>query len=458
MAISGTQVWNVQPGTGSDNNGGGFDPGVTSPGTDYSQASSPHVVFDGVTIAAHAAGATATIIVTGYTVATTDVGNTVQITGGSAFLTGFYTITAASVGSVTWTLDRTCTSGAASGMTGNMGGTLNTVSKAFGVAVAANIIYFKGTYTASATLSFNLSSAPRPFCFVGYGTTPGDGVQATWTTSTNSIDMVSMGGNAQNLLFQNIIFTTTAGTVGSCIRAVSGNATFVACTNCSFSGFTYALNGNFNVDYAILGLFLDSCEIKNCTQDGVINYAYTRILGCYIHGNTGNGVNMNGIEDYPGLTVAYSTIKSNGASGINISASVSTLLVIDTVLLNCNLINNTADGLTVSNAHAGNCPAVMMWNCAVDSNGGYGVNFSGGGKSWSLGVTGPNMRNNAYGSSSLANTSGNFSSGLSGDASDVSYSVDPFTSRSTGNFALNSTSGGGPVLKGAGYDFGNTGF
>ena len=38
--VASTGVWEVRPGVGSDSNGGGFDPSVASPGTDYSQQNS----------------------------------------------------------------------------------------------------------------------------------------------------------------------------------------------------------------------------------------------------------------------------------------------------------------------------------------------------------------------------------------------------------------------------------
>src|SRR5258708_8614207 len=113
MALTASAVWEVRT-TGDDTQGGHFDSSVTSPGTDYSQQASAQVVFDGVTIAATTAGVTATIVITGYTVATGDVGNGLNITGGVNFTTGRYTITAVNTGTGTWTLDRNATSGAAS--------------------------------------------------------------------------------------------------------------------------------------------------------------------------------------------------------------------------------------------------------------------------------------------------------------------------------------------------------
>jgi hypothetical protein len=56
----------------------------------------------------------------GYTATAADIGNCLNITGGTNFITGWYFITAQ--GGTTWTLDRNATSGAGAAMTGNMGG------------------------------------------------------------------------------------------------------------------------------------------------------------------------------------------------------------------------------------------------------------------------------------------------------------------------------------------------
>src|SRR6202041_1034152 len=98
MALTAYCVWEVRPGSGSDTNGGGFDNSVTSPGTDYSQQNSAQVTLNGTTVTAHAAGVTSTIILTGYTVATGDVGNVVPISGGTGFTAGWYTIVSGRVG------------------------------------------------------------------------------------------------------------------------------------------------------------------------------------------------------------------------------------------------------------------------------------------------------------------------------------------------------------------------
>src|ERR1700685_3039345 len=77
--------------TGSDVNGGGFDPTVAIPGTDYSQQNMPQVAFTDLTV-----GATTTQLTSAAnpfatcTTGTGYCGNTINITGGSGCTLGVY--------------------------------------------------------------------------------------------------------------------------------------------------------------------------------------------------------------------------------------------------------------------------------------------------------------------------------------------------------------------------------
>src|ERR1035437_1010768 len=137
--VNDVPTWYARNG-GSNLNGGGYYPGLG--GTSYADQDAAHVTLDGVTIAAHAAGVTSTVIVTGYTVATGDKGNFVNIASGTGFIAGTYLIVSVNVGSATWTLDRNCTSGVASGAVGKMGGGLHTVA-----ACNTQVSTFGGTIT-----------------------------------------------------------------------------------------------------------------------------------------------------------------------------------------------------------------------------------------------------------------------------------------------------------------------
>ena len=128
---------------------------------DRSQATSAQIVFDGVTDSATTSGTSATITVTGVGTTAADVGNWLNITGGTNFTTGVYQIVSVVVGAAgvgTWTLDRNCSSGAGAAMTGNMGGCFGSVSKVAAIMVSQNKAFLKNGCGGSAAGSTNISA------------------------------------------------------------------------------------------------------------------------------------------------------------------------------------------------------------------------------------------------------------------------------------------------------------
>src|SRR5678815_3698011 len=101
MALNAAIVWEVRT-TGSDNNGGGFKTGAT--GTDHTLQDA---AFATLTTASkvHSTTTQINVAVGDYTVAAGDVGNVLQITGGTA-TAGFYEITVVDTANNRWTLDR----------------------------------------------------------------------------------------------------------------------------------------------------------------------------------------------------------------------------------------------------------------------------------------------------------------------------------------------------------------
>ena len=84
---------------------------------------------------------------------------------------------------------------------------------------------------------------------------------------------------------------------------------------------------------------------------------------------------------------------------------------------------------------------LSIGNSIFYGNGGWGVNMP------SSQIIAPPMNyNNAYGS----NTSGNRNNVPVG-TNDVTLTANPWTNSSSGDYSLNSTSGGGAALKGLGY-------
>lgn len=447
MAIPTGAVWNCRSADGSDNNGGFFVPG--SSGTDYSQQASAQYTPTGLS----SSGAGATILYSGA--AAVMVGNGCNITAGTNVTTGYYEIVSVSVG-VSITLDRAACTGTASGVALNIGGALQNATTANANMVAGNVCQLKGTFTFTSAMAMNFvsnSSGVGFTSFIGYTSTYGDGGNATFTTSTNSINIVDLSttGVAQGILFGNITWTNTAGTVGSgatgnAIIASAANCGQLVVQNCSFSGFNVALQLDWqNVEFTAHPCHVVNTEIKNCVSHGIQTTDGIVVCDCYIHNNGGDGLHFstssNTNSGISGAFVWTSVFYSNGGVGISqpnnqsfVGGSGAQFMSV----INCAFVSNTGDGIAFPNAGP---QAIALANCIFSSNGGYGVNNAG------TAVVGGLIASNAF----YNNTSGarnNFPASFNGD---VTLTGSPFTNPSGGDFTLNNTSGAGAACRGAGF-------
>ena len=448
-AISSFQVWEVRPATGSDLNGGGFDASVSSPGTDYSQQGSPQVTFNGSTITATAAGVTATIVIAGTQLRQLTLETPCKLQVGQDLQLGFYTITAAaeaSGGGATWTLDRNCTTGAASAMVGRMGGAVATLGKLFNTSasppnavVSGNSVWLNGTLNIAQTIwidSFSGGGDTRTV-ISGYGVTRGDGIQQTIVNAINSANTLAFQSST-GVQISNIAFINTAGTPAAGIFFNYQPSTFVTLQNVLISGATVGIDGTSGT--YCNNLFLFDVEIKSGSSIGLQNGGQTFVFGSWVHGNGGDGIKMTSNED--GALYAYATVSSaNTGVGFNDTSSSSAKFfeLIDSVAY-----GNTSDGIRV--ASGSGIQSLVSVNTISYGNGGFGLNFP----SVPTANTPLNVMlqyNNAFGS----NTSGARNSGAPPGVSDITLTANPFVSVSTGNFALNSTAGGGAALYSAGF-------
>src|SRR5438105_5578867 len=138
MALSAAVVFEVQSGGSDTQCSGGFDPSVTSPGTDRSTSATAFISYTDLAIDAVT---NTKLTSTAHAFTAAEVGNLIQITAGTGFTTGWYTV--ASVTGSTATMDRAVgTAGSTSG-TGYLGGALASLGQVSGVWAGGNIAYCK---------------------------------------------------------------------------------------------------------------------------------------------------------------------------------------------------------------------------------------------------------------------------------------------------------------------------
>jgi hypothetical protein len=432
---SGT-VWEVRPTVGSNTNGGGFVTG--SSGTDWSQQNAAqYALTNGVT--------NGTTTVATVSASADMVGNIAFISGGTGGITaGWYQIVSQVTG-VSLTVDRSTGLSAGTGVTINIGGALATPSAANSSATAANVIWIKatGSYTTSTTMTINLDSgaAPgTPYSFIGYTSTRGDNGQATWTTATNSIDLIDFSA-AVNVFFENIIFTSTAGTPGlGWNDLVGGNSKQIVLMNSLMSGFSTAIFGNFaGAGDAFTGLSVLDSRITACTGVGLENSGTTAIFGSRLDHNGSDGALWSAgvLSIIPSWVVQNSILDSNGGNGLNTTGLPGgnySLLFIN----NSDFSTNTGAGVRLQNATAE--PQGVISNSIFDANGTYGIDGEAGT------ITLPYLfYSNAFYNNTTAPTR-NVGAGIG----TITLSASPYVSVGT-NFALNNTTGGGALLKTAGF-------
>jgi hypothetical protein len=320
MAIAATMVWEIDAATGNDANGGGFDATAGTPGTNYAWGVGQAVYA--LTSLANVAGdwTKATCGSRAFTAA--DVGNVLNVTGGTGFTAGRYQIL--SVAGTTATFDRAIGTGADStNGTGNLGGSLASIVAAFiqtatSPVVAGNKLYIKYNAAAyalpSAITAGTAGTAVLPVLVAGYYASHDDnptiasGQQPTIAHSTYNWAL------AASWLLRNTThtFATTSSTYGI-------NGTRV--TDCKF---THTSSG-----YGLNVTGMIGCEYSGGT--GAIGCLVGALgaVGCYFHdaGNASGAVYYNGgaITD---------CIFDTCYLGVNFSSTAS-CCVTDNTFINC---------------------------------------------------------------------------------------------------------------------------
>ena len=315
MAINAAVQWECQSG-GDDNNGGGFNPNAT--GTDYSQQTTAQATTTTATVV----NSTTTKIDVDsgdYTCTDNDVGNVIQIYGGTA-TAGFYEITARS--GQQWTVDRACgTAGQTvvakmGGCFGSPGGMSAATTNG---ATSYNKFWLKsGTYTLT-NATGRTSGGPwvsdnlNAIVLEGYENTRGD---------FGTAPILKAGSQTNLILFH---------------HDRANQMTFI---NLKADGESQTGVNGFDADYSGVRYFL--CEALNCNA-ATTNYGF-QIGKAYRCTATSCG------EGFDSLSSADSCIATGCNTGFINSTNVSNSLAFDCV----NGISGSQPG-TVTNCTVDNC-------------------------------------------------------------------------------------------------------
>lgn len=427
-----TMQWEVRT-TGSDSNGGGFDPGVASPGTDYSQQDACQVsytdlVIDGVTNTKVTSAA--------HPFDSTSRGNVINITAGTGFTVQRVEII--SVSGSTATVDKSLGTLSSTGGIGCLGGGLLTLSSANTLLGNGMTINIKaGTYTLTSAITVTKGSL-----WWGYQTTHGDeGTKPLITTATNSVSIFisDTSGGTNPLYLRNLSLSSTATTRGNGIESRT-HSEEVYLINSILDGFATGFDGDNasgNFDFTIAQL--SNSEIKNCTSYAFRNgnsSGTSNIYASNIHDNTAQATYAV-IRTSSKLTVLTTLITNNTGKGI-FQDTAPTLLMADSTVA-----NNSDSG--INPASLGN-PNVSIFNTIIYGNGGWGIT---GIPLSSSGFPNGDLRSVAFGANSFGSVGGLGSTGTN----PITLTADPFTNDSGSNrdYSLNNTAGGGALLRGLGF-------
>lgn len=437
MALASNTVFEVRPGTGSATNGGGFVPG--SSGADWSQQNvAQYSVTDAV------GNGTATV-----TSATAAFGT--DVVGNIACIQGAWYQIASRTNSTTIVLDRA--TGTFSGGTLKIGGALDLCATAEPLLTAGMTLWIKvGTQTITTAINLTNSgdSTSGVIAWNGYDVTRGDhtGNRPLITTSTNNADLLQCTANFRS--FNNIALSSTAGTPGNGFTANKSGAThFVTIANMKISGCACGVDADDNVYFGIRNFAILNSEITGCVDAVRIAADIVTIDGCYLHANTGYGINVIKFDVDDGLlnnvafpvTVRNAVVYSNLSGGIYVQSAAGSAVTKGTLLDidHCAIVSNMNDGIQLAIANA-NLSMLSIQNTIVYGNSGYGANVTNAAAIIIL------NRNNAYGSNMIGARNN-----LAAGAGAVTLSADPFTARTANDFTLNTTGGGGAACRAAGF-------
>lgn len=348
------------------------------------------------------------------------VGNGVNVTSGTGFTVQRVEIVSIPSG-VIMRADKSMGTLSSTGGNGNLGGSLATPGQGFAFALGSNTVYLKsGNYTCSNSsnvaggrITISVSGGDIPTRLVGYQNYRADNstTRPTLKATANSVNLVTTSGLA--ILVANIAATINAAETS--VVGFSLGGTHVRCENCTAT----SVATGFTVTSATATV--ENAEAITCTSNGFSVSAASCIARCYARGGTGsaNGFSLVGVG---GQTVNCISA-GNAGSGFSIGQG-------GCRLINCTAYNNTSNGFVTSTTPIG----TTLANCVAWGN---GSDFADGS------ADAIQRLHICAGSASTFPTECHVGF--------ITLTAAPFIDAAGGDFRLNSTAGGGALLKGLGY-------
>jgi hypothetical protein len=424
MAVPATAHWEVRT-DGDNNNGGAFN--FTRSGNDY-PSTNIVFVYSGNLVQPET-DKNKLQVSSGRQFEANDIGNVINLTGGTGIIPGRYEITAVSDGIAT--LDSNCwsTNSGGSGGIGRLGGAVAHPS------VAARATYQSGTrsifiwmkagdylWTPDQVIdgSVNISGMH----FEGYETNRGDRRGfATWKATTGVLSILD---STYSFTAFNIIFD--ANNVSNVWGPLVSNATFYNCM------FLY-----FRVGVSNQALYGAVCCVR-CVAFGCTHYGFETVktAGCiasncdtgFLEGVHSNSIAVNCEYGFYGRLdaincVAYSCASSGFSS-----------ITGNTTLVNCTSYNSGGNGFEISEVLEG----VTIVNCVAEGSRGYGFFFkriSGDDRAIVHRIRGFNNTSGLHNMTNSYVLSGTLRAVKSDDVVDLESS--PFMNPADGDFRLKRT-------------------
>jgi hypothetical protein len=394
---------------------------------DYSQQNAAELALTGMTTV----GVSATVSSTSATLM--HVGNSIQITGGTNFTTGVYSIVSVVAGT-SFTLDRNAATGAGVSGTGNLGGALATPGFACSLLATGNTLWIQATatpasavYTLSATASVaggyllincNTGSTGTITAIAGYGVLRGDQVKPILRAGANSVTCVKASTNYYTRFSDLEINGNTA------------NYTGTACLNTGTYDRVYRVYAHDAANNGIWGnaSLAYACQVSNCSNN---IYISGTCLFCFSDATTFAAFGSNSNNSFYFGCIARLTVTltvgfyNQGvpfqAAHCSVYGSVSSCKgyflngVLGSLLVNS--ISYLSGSGAVNLYSSAYVPDALIINCALGGTANYTV----------------------------ANFAANNFTGL------VTLSGSPYVNAASGNFDLNTTAGAGAACRAAGY-------